>query len=105
MEDGQTYKISFEGLREVLRDNNISPTARLLLMNLLLYAGLDGRCFPSRSTLAKDIGVSTRQIGNLLKELKDNRLIGWKKAGKHPQHNSYYFTGLLYELGQLRVYE
>ncbi len=103
--DGETFRISFQGIRKVLRDNNITPTARLLLMNLLLYAGLDGRCFPSRSTLSKDIGVSTRQISNLLKELKNMKLISWKRSSGYPPHNIYYFNDLIYELGELKIYD
>lgn len=90
------YKISFSGLRKIVRNPKISKSARLLCVDLLLYAGLDGVCFPSEITLGKDMGLTDRHIRNLITELKNNGL-GWERGG-FGRSNRYSFNEEIYFL-------
>ena len=75
------YHINFKGFREVFRTPTISKGAKLVLVDLLLYAGTNAECFPSQAELAKNHHYTPRQIGNLLKELKQFHLIDWERGG------------------------
>ena len=60
---------------EVLRIEQLSHGAKLLYGLLRLYAGRNGRCFPSRDRLARDMGVKRRTVSAYLRELHEARLI------------------------------
>lgn len=53
--------------KEVLRE--LHPTAQCLYMWLCSYANETGNCYPSRSTLASDVGVSVRTIDTAMEVL------------------------------------
>jgi hypothetical protein len=89
------YRINFVKLREVWRDSSISKGAKVILMDLLLYGGVQGDIFPSQTTMAENHGYSVRHIRNLLGELRKNGLIGWDKFG-YSMTNSYYTNEELY---------
>lgn len=91
----KNYRINFEGLRAVVRDKTLTSTARLLLVDLLLYAGTGGRSFPGQELLSNDIGVTVRQIENLANELKQKKKIGWKRGG-FASSNRYTFIPEIY---------
>ena len=44
--------------------------SKLLYGCLCKYAGKNGKCFPSQTTLARDLGCTKRTIARYLKELK-----------------------------------
>jgi len=54
---------------------SISPGAKLAYARLTRYAGRDGACFPSVTTLASEIGVGERQAQRYLAELEEASLI------------------------------
>jgi hypothetical protein len=47
----------------------IGATGKLLYGRLARFAGQDGRCFPGIDTLARELGMTTRQIQRLITEL------------------------------------
>lgn len=53
----------------LLKCSDICVAGRLLFGLLARFAGRDGRCFPSVETLAKEMGMSARQIQRLLTKL------------------------------------
>ncbi|GEM_PF-6101609 len=89
------YRINFIKLREVWRNPDISKGAKVILMDLLLYGGVQGDIFPSQNTLAKNHDYSVKHIRNLLKELRANGLIDWDKFG-YSATNSYFTIEELY---------
>lgn len=91
------YHINWEGLRNVIRNPDIHPIQKTLLVNLLLYAGIDGNCYPSQKTLADDLGKSERYVRNELKKLKELGLLSWERGG-FGRANAYSFSKELYVL-------
>lgn len=73
--------INFKKMTEVIRDNWLRPIDKLLLVDLLLYAGTSGEAFPSQQTLANDLGCSTRQIRYSLDVLCAASLVERKRRG------------------------
>lgn len=76
---------------EMIRDKNISNGAFRLYTNLLAYARANTTCFPSRATLAEDLGVKPITIDRNKAELKEKALLDWVKyIGKDGrEHNKY----------------
>jgi len=66
---------------QVMTDPTLSLQAKALYSILSVYANKERKCFPSVFTLADIAGVSTRHIGRIIKELKDNKYI--TREGKH----------------------
>lgn len=64
--------------RETLR--GLHPTAQTLYMWLCAYANETGKCFPSRKTLAEDVGCSEDTIDKMLGILVETGLV--KKRGR-----------------------
>lgn len=87
--------INFRKLAETMRDNSLKPIHKVLLVDLLLYAGKHGEAFPSHATLAKDMGFSPRYIRTCLNVLLRRNLLTWKKRG-FSQSNSYEINEELY---------
>lgn len=61
----------------ILRNPKISNNARLLYGLLVSYSFGTGSCFPGQTRLAIQLRVSTREIRDLLCELKGWGLISW----------------------------
>jgi hypothetical protein len=59
----------------ILHNKTLLPIAKLCYARLVQYAGRDGRCFPSLSTLAEELGVERRHIRNIVKSLEDHGFI------------------------------
>ena len=59
----------------ILRISDLSPTAKLCFARLSQYAGEKGECFPSITTLGKDIGTPKRTVFRALTELETYKLI------------------------------
>ncbi|MCL4339166.1 helix-turn-helix domain-containing protein [Patescibacteria group bacterium] len=75
------YHIKWEGLRKMIRNPNIQSIHKVILVDLLLYSGVDGNCFPSQKTLAINQGKSERYIRLKLHELQKLGLISWERGG------------------------
>lgn len=89
------HRIDFEGLRTVWRNPVITKGAKVVLLDLLLYAGIDGASFPSEDTLGENHNLSDRQIRNLITELRNNKLLFWIKKG-FSSSNAYTFNPEIY---------
>lgn len=73
---------------EILTFSQLSISARYLYCVLLKYCGKDEYCFPSQKTLAKDLGLTDRQIRNLIKELAFTGIVfptrrGWNRSNTY----------------------
>ena len=73
----------------VLTDARLSPGARVAYGVLLKYGWQEGSCFPGQEKMAKDIGVSGRQVRNYLTELQGGGYIRIKRQGLN-RPNLYY---------------
>lgn len=75
--------------RDKLR--GMHPTAQALYMWLCSYANETGNCFPSRSTLAEDVGCSESMVDNMLLSLEKEGLLKRKarKEGDRQLSNMY----------------
>ena len=62
------------------RNQNISPSAKLVYGRLVLYKGKDGKCNPSHETLASEVGLKQSRVREVLLELRDYGLIDWKRT-------------------------
>ncbi len=54
----------------LLHYRGLSASAKLCWARLAQYAGKDGRCFARQEKLADELGLSTRQVRRLTKELE-----------------------------------
>jgi hypothetical protein len=89
-------------------DNDFITTDKLtwpekrIYMVLQMYAGADGRCFPSYETIAAAAGLKKRQVMYLVKSLSEK---GWlsieRRKDANGQHsNSYVLMDLLAPVGE-----
>jgi helix-turn-helix protein len=74
----------------LVRFSGLSPGAKIAYGRLVRYAGLDGVCHPRQATLAREIGVSDRQVRSYLRELTTLRFIRVIRKGLHAP-NEYVF--------------
>ena len=90
--------ITFDGVKipyAISRNPDLSSSAKLCYGQLARYAGEKGFCYPSQNTLSRELGISERQIRNILKELESGGFIiliaptGIERV-KH-FHNNYVF--------------
>lgn len=90
------FNIHFATLRKFIRKSDIAPTEKALLVNLLLYGGVNGEIYPSELQLGKDFGLSDRHIRTLLNNLKQKGWItNWKQRG-FSKSNKYIINQELY---------
>ena len=79
LKDGEAYNpLLFEGTsipEFILRSKDIQPIGKLILGKLRAYARSNGLAFPSRKTLAADLGISLHQLDRNIKGLKDLGLL------------------------------
>ena len=73
-DESEEYEKSTSGFTQVpnfiLENVSLSIQARLLYCNLLKYAWNKDFCFPTQETLAVDMGLSSRRVRDILKELE-----------------------------------
>ncbi|HCM38123.1 MAG: hypothetical protein UV61_C0005G0015 [Candidatus Gottesmanbacteria bacterium GW2011_GWB1_43_11] len=89
------FRINFPGLRTVIRNPAISSSAKVVYVDLLLYAGIDGISFPTEATLGRNQALSDRQIRNLINELRDHNQLFWNK-NSFSASNAYRFNPEIY---------
>jgi hypothetical protein len=65
---------------EIVRDPNLSPSAKLVYGRLKLYAGKDGRCFVKHKTLGAEVCLENRQLRTVLAELRAAGWIDWRRG-------------------------
>ena len=71
---------------ELLNNNNICINAKLLYSRIVLLSHDKGYCFASNKYLGDILGVTSRTISRLLKELKDNDLIYIKYTSEQQRY-------------------
>ena len=59
--------------------SELTPIQRCLWVSLKLYSGSNGKAWPSRTRLAKDLGVSVSTIKRNLKTMKQKKFIEIQK--------------------------
>lgn len=90
------FKIQFARLRDnIWRDPTLSPGAKVILLDLLFYAGVNDNSFPSEEKLAINHDFTARHVRNLLKELQKRNLIEWERGG-FGRSNHYFFNTEIY---------
>src|SRR5262249_29992952 len=67
---------------DVYTDPDLTSTEKLVIGRLILFAGKDGRCYPSHETLAAELRLKPRQVRNLMASLKQKGWIAWRRTGK-----------------------
>lgn len=79
--------------REVLR--GLHPTAQALYMWLCSYSNETGQCFPSRRTLAEDVGCSEDTIDKMLGILMETGLVKKRNRVENGEKLSNLYTVLV----------
>ena len=75
--------MSIQALNWALSQDQITnASARFVLLVLCNYADENGRCYPSRQTIARKTSMSVRSVQNQLNWLSDNGYLKWEN-----QHN------------------
>ena len=59
----------------VLRNPDLSPSAKLVFARLAQFAGRQGKAWPSDQTLGREVGLSDRQVRRCVAELERYGLI------------------------------
>src|SRR3972149_667267 len=78
----EAKRLNFITVRRFMRDSNLTPLAKCILFDLILYAGVFGEPYPSQIKLAGDQGCSDRQVRRALIELSEKGWItSWKRRG------------------------
>ncbi|KXK09235.1 MAG: hypothetical protein UZ21_OP11001000293 [Microgenomates bacterium OLB22] len=88
-------KIHFEKLAEFIRNRRFTPTQKVLFVDIILYAGINGDAFPSQQTLADDLSRTPRNIRYCLDMLCAAGLISKKRRG-FSKSNQYLISKEIY---------
>jgi len=80
MSDEKSWKILVD--KKLLTDTSIDNASLRLYLILMTYARNKDVAFPSRETLAKDMGVSVKHIDTLKRRLVEKGLIDWRSEKK-----------------------
>jgi hypothetical protein len=72
----------------VMQDTRLSVGGRLTYAFLLMYAWQEKSCFPGQARVAKEMGVSERQLQRYLYELRDAGWIAVERKDKR-YNNTY----------------
>src|SRR3990170_1836344 len=73
----EAKRLNFITVRRFMRDSNLTPLAKCILFDLILYAGVFGEPYPSQIKLAGDQGCSDRQVRRALNELCGEYTEAW----------------------------
>jgi DNA-binding transcriptional ArsR family regulator len=86
--DDKAPSVSFAQIPDKLvRDTSMPAEAFRLYCNLLLWSGKNETCWPGQDLLARQAGLSTRQIREHLKTLED---AGWITVRRRRNNSSIY---------------
>jgi DNA-binding transcriptional MocR family regulator len=86
--------------KEVLRDNRISATAKLLFAQLLDHRNkTTGQCNPKRKTLAEKLGTSVDKVDRAAQELRRAGYLTWRRV----QYTAFYEISVPQECGSERA--
>lgn len=85
MENDFIYKVNKPVYERILADKTIPSGAKVVLSNLIYRSGLKDYAFPSQRRIAKDVGLSDRQVRNHLRLLFRREIITWSKGAVNPK--------------------
>ena len=68
----------FEYIKEIRKRNDISATEKIILEELALRFGNDGKIFPSNKTIEESTAIKEKTIRTLLSKLKKDGFIGYR---------------------------
>lgn len=75
-------RYGLHGFRKAfIKNTDLSPEARLLLIILMSFKGKNINCWPSLKTLSKSLGRNTDSVAKYLKELKSAGYLKVKSRG------------------------
>lgn len=74
----------------LIQFSGLSPGAKIAYGRLVRYAGQDGACHPRQTTLAREIGVTDRQVRSYIGELTTLGFLRVVRKGLHAP-NEYFF--------------
>lgn len=83
-------------------DTDLPPTETLMLLALADYADQDGKCWPSKETLARRSRVSKRTVDKYLKILSENNWLRIESKGGRKSNNYYLNLDKIYREGTLQ---
>lgn len=66
----------------ILRNTNLSTSAKVVYALLVAYAWHNGSCFPAQKRLAKDVGLSRPRVTQLVGELEQFGLVTIQRQGQ-----------------------
>ena len=79
----------------IVRNPNLTASAKLVYGQLCFHSGKDGKCYPSQQTLANELGLSDRQIRAVITELENQGFIESESPTGEDRlkhlNNNYYF--------------
>lgn len=79
-------------MRELIASNFASRNAKLTGLHIALrLSAKKPSCYPAMQTIARELGVSARQIARALKELEEE---GFVRVRRVPGHSSFYSLDL-----------
>jgi hypothetical protein len=70
----------------VFTDPKLTPTEKLTIGRLLLFAGKDGRCYPSHETISHERCLSPSQARRVVTSLKRKGWLEWRRTGKSNEY-------------------
>lgn len=74
-------------MRELIASDLVSRNGKLAGIHIALrLSAKKPSCYPAMQTMAKELGISTRQIARALQELEPD----WVNVRRVPGHTSYY---------------
>lgn len=73
---------------ELLSNKSVCPVAKVLYLLLMRRLFQKDFCFPGRETLAKELGLSPRQVDRYIQELK---VANWIKVVRRGQGKTNYY--------------
>lgn len=95
------YKVNKYRYAAILADKSIPPGAKVILSNLKFRCGGKYYAFPSQMTIARDIGLSDRQVRYHLQLLHQKKIITWTRQGAENPKTKNKVNSNKYDLSRL----
>jgi transcription initiation factor IIE alpha subunit len=67
----------------VYTDRNLTPVAKLVYGLLRFHAWKKGKAYPQHETLAREVGLTRRQLQRVLIQLRDEGWISWRRGRRN----------------------
>jgi AraC-like DNA-binding protein len=87
----------------LLQREEVSMGAKVVYARLAQFAGEKGKAFPKVETIAREVGLSERQVQRYLAELEEHSLIGRRNRAAEMKPSDYFFLAHAWFLNSLEV--